>query len=71
MTKGVNTWIPQTDSLVLVDLETEEQLVVSWAAFGEIAAELLEKLPYLLPRYRVINHPNDSQLARFRELGME
>ncbi|MDP2368853.1 hypothetical protein [Rhodoferax sp.] len=70
LTKGVNTWIPQTDSLVLVDLETEEQLVVAWAAFSEIATELLEKLPYLLPRYRVIDHPNDTQLARFRQLAM-
>lgn len=70
LTKGVASWLPQADSVVVLDLETKEKIEVPWTAFTDITKGSLEKLPYLLPRYRVFAHPDENQLARLRQVAL-
>jgi uncharacterized protein YtpQ (UPF0354 family) len=68
LTSGVPTWLPKTDLVGFMEQTDASPLVMAWEQFAEIAGNLLEPLPYVLPRYRVTRDPDDEQLARMRAL---
>lgn len=70
MTKDVESVLPKTDVLILNRLDSDDCVIVPWEAFADEFGDLLERLPHVLPRYRVKAYPSESQLMRLRELAV-
>ncbi|TFZ00096.1 hypothetical protein EZ216_13385 [Ramlibacter humi] len=63
---GEPTWLPETDLVALDWNPRGIPLMVGWADFSKHAAHLLEKLSYVLPRYRVLAFPGGDCFEALR-----
>lgn len=67
--KGVDTWLPEADLVFLFEAQGEAPTIVRWADFSEHAAHLMERLPLIVPRWKVFGYPEGACLQRLRELA--
>ncbi|WP_018610331.1 DUF1444 family protein [Uliginosibacterium gangwonense] len=65
-TEGVLSWLPQTDLLALQKQDESEPLFVPWQTAMDACGHLFEKLPYILPRYRVNGFPSGEELKKIK-----
>lgn len=65
-TQGVLSWLPQTDLLALQKQDGSEPLFVPWQVAMDVCGHLFEKLPYILPRYRVNGFPSEEELQNIK-----
>lgn len=62
ISRGVATWVPQCDLLVFNDPARNLILFVPWQIALAAVPDLLEPLPYMLPRFNVRVFPDPGQL---------
>ena len=63
-TKGVLTWLPHTDIVVLLDQETDTKAFIPWPRIELELAELLEPLDYYPPRWVTRGFPTPEQIQK-------
>jgi hypothetical protein len=68
LTKDIDTWLPQTDLVVIQNQDSSDAVVAPWPLLLQVAGAAFEQLPYVLPRYHVKAHPSAEQLDRIRAL---
>lgn len=68
--KGVDTWLPECDLVVLSEAQCSEPTIVSWAHFAEHARHLIERLPFAVPRWKVLGFPEGDCLEKLRQQAM-
>lgn len=66
ISRGVSTWVPQCDLLVFNDPESNQILFVPWQIVLAVVPDLLEPLPYVLPRFKVQAFPDQAQLKEMK-----
>lgn len=67
LTNGVHTWLPKADLVFLLEEVDAEPLVVSMSDFLECVGATAKLLPYVLPRYEVIDFPNEDCMSWLKE----
>ncbi|WP_198083053.1 hypothetical protein [Variovorax sp. E3] len=67
--KGVDTWLPEADLIVLSESAEGEPTMVSWAHFVEHASHLLERLSFAAPRWKVLGFPEGECLRKLRQVA--
>ena len=66
-TKGVDSLLPKTDLVALVDLDAQTQLTVKWHDAVAICGHLLEPTTHHYPeRWRVAAFPSAEEFARLQ-----
>jgi len=65
-TSGVDTLLPQAQSIALVEFESRRMHLVPWGTVASVAAELLEPTEHWPERFRVRKFPDEAQLERLR-----
>jgi hypothetical protein len=65
--KTVVTLLPQSDYVILVDVDSREKLRVAWADVAAIVGDLLQPIGVYPERYRVETFPSAAQLVRLRQ----
>lgn len=64
--RDVHTWLPTADLVLLSEGEGADPLIVTMADFLEIAGSGAQRLPYVLPRYEVVEFPDAGCMERLR-----
>jgi hypothetical protein len=67
--KGVDTWLPEADLVFLLEAEGEAPTIVAWTDFTQHAAHLIEWLPLVVPRWKVLGYPEGACLQQLRDLA--
>ena len=69
LTKGVDTWLPRTDRVVLLDPDQPKgaKKIVEWSAFEAQLGPLIDVLAFVPPRFHVREHPSDEAIASLPE----
>jgi hypothetical protein len=62
--KDVASLLPRTDRVAFLRASDDRPMLVAWERVEEIAGELLEPVDMYPERFRVIDFPDESQLAR-------
>ncbi len=64
--KDVDTWLPECDLIVLSEVQGGASTIVPWADFADHARHLIEKLPFAVPRWKVLGFPKGDCLEKLR-----
>ena len=67
--KDVDTWLPECDLVVLSEAQGGASTIVSWSDFIEHARHLIERLPFAVPRWKVLGFPERDCLEKLREVA--
>jgi len=67
--KGVDTWLPEADLVFLLEAEGAAPTIVQWADFMQHATHLLERLPLVVPRWKVLGYPEGTCLQQLSDLA--
>ncbi|WP_374669808.1 hypothetical protein [Ramlibacter sp.] len=72
VTRGVPTWLPRADLVMLVDPAAGEARPnpVRWEVFEREAGPLLRRLPCRLPRFEIRDYPDAATLARMEPAAL-
>ena len=65
-TRGVRTWLPQTQYVALIDLETGVKAFVPWERLEETVGHRLEPLDCYPPRWLVETFPSPDEIAEMQ-----
>lgn len=65
LSKGVDTWLPKTDKVVLLDPESRDgaKRIVAWEDFEAGLTHHIDVLSFVPPRFHVREHPSDDEIA--------
>lgn len=67
LTKGVHTWLPKADLVCLIEEPDAATVIVAMTDFLSIAGSFAKRLPYVLPRYEIVEFPGEECMAILRE----
>lgn len=67
LTKGVHTWLPKADLVCLIEEPDAASVIVTMTDFLSIAGSFAKRLPYVLPRYEIVEFPGEECMAILRE----
>ncbi len=69
LSKGVHTWLPKTDIVMLLDptLGGTPPRPIAWEVFERETGAMLKRLPYQLDRFEVTTYPDEEAIQRMEQ----